>query len=49
VNGSVHFTLKVKAARSSETSLSYRNSTRLHNSEERDLNLHHRENLEFRE
>jgi hypothetical protein len=35
----------VKATRSSETMIFYRNTTKRHNSEHRDLNLHRRENL----
>jgi hypothetical protein len=38
-------TLKTEAARSSETLVSYHNTKRRHNPEDRDLNLHHREDL----
>jgi hypothetical protein len=36
---------KIQAAPSSETSVSYHITTRRHNSKDRDLNLHRRENL----
>jgi len=38
----------MEAARSSETLVYYRNTTRGQNSEDPDLNLHHRENLKSR-
>jgi len=37
-----------QAARLLETSGSYRNTTEHHNSEDLDLNLHHRENMKSR-
>jgi hypothetical protein len=37
--------VKTEAVRSSETSVSYRNTTRRHNPDDLDLNLHRRENL----
>jgi hypothetical protein len=43
-----HFTLKMEAARSSKTLVSYHNTTRRHNSEDLDLNLHRREILKSR-
>jgi len=39
----LHFTFE--AARSSETSVSYHNTKWHHNPEDRDLNLHRRENV----
>jgi len=39
-------TLKMDAAWPSETLISYEIITRRHNSENRDLNIHHRENLQ---
>jgi hypothetical protein len=42
-----HFFLKMEAALSSETLVYHHNTTRLHNSEEVHLNLHHREKLKF--
>jgi hypothetical protein len=41
----VHSTLKMEAAWTSETSVSYRNIKRLLNPEELELKLYHRENL----
>jgi hypothetical protein len=38
-----------EAARFSETSVTYHNTTRRHNPENFDVNLHHRHNLEFKE
>jgi hypothetical protein len=46
--GTIHFTLKTEARRSSETLVSHRNIARRHNLEDRDLNLHRCENLKFR-
>jgi hypothetical protein len=43
----VHFTLKMEAARSSETLVSYHITTRRQDSEDLDLNLHRRENTKF--
>jgi hypothetical protein len=40
-----YFTLKMEAGKSSETLVSYRNTTRRHSPEDLDLNLHRRENL----
>jgi hypothetical protein len=40
-------TLKMETARSSETFVSYRNTTRHHNPEDFDLNLHRRKNLKI--
>jgi hypothetical protein len=37
--------VNIQAARSSKMSVSYHLTTRRHNPEDRDLNLHHRENL----
>jgi hypothetical protein len=39
------FTLKMEVAWSSQTFSSYHRTTRLHNPEDLNLNLHHRENL----
>jgi hypothetical protein len=42
------FTLKMEAASSSETSVSYRSTTRHHSPEDPDLNLYSREHLKSR-
>jgi hypothetical protein len=42
------FTLKMEAARSSETLVSYRGTTQPHNPGDLDVNLHRRENLKPR-
>jgi hypothetical protein len=43
-----HFTLKMDVAMSSETLVSYHNTTRRHNTEDLDLNYYRRENLKLR-
>jgi hypothetical protein len=45
---SLSITLKMEAARSFETLVSYQNTTRRHNTEDLDLNLHRREKLQIR-
>jgi len=44
----MHFTLKMEAARTSETLVSYHNTTLRHSPEDLDMNLHRRENLKSR-
>jgi len=43
----LHFTLKMEAAWSSETLISYHIIARCHRPADEELNLHHRENLKY--
>jgi hypothetical protein len=48
LDNSIHFTLKMEAARSSETLVFYHITTLRYNPEDLESNLYHREKIKFR-